>query len=54
MNGDIDIETSQGAGSAFTVKIPEMDSDINDVAFDDNEMFFGQEEWFGGEQEETF
>jgi len=54
LNGDIDIETSQGAGSAFTVKIPEMDSDINDVAFDDNEMFFGRDDWFGGEQEETF
>lgn len=54
LNGEIDIDTRQGAGSAFTVKIAEMQSNINDVAFDDNETFFGQDEWFGGEQEETF
>jgi len=54
LNGEIDIDTSQGAGSAFTVKIAEMQSNINDVAFDDNEMFFGPDELFGGEQEETF
>jgi len=46
LNGEIDIDTSQGAGSAFTVKIAEMQSNINDVAFDDNEMFFGQDETF--------
>ena len=54
LDGEIDIQTSQGTGSAFTVKIPAMNSVNEDVAFDDNEMFFGRDDMFGDGQEETF
>ena len=54
LNGEIDIQTGEGKGSAFTVSISESQSNINDVAFDDNEMFFGKDDMFESGEEETF
>jgi signal transduction histidine kinase len=40
LNGDIDIQTEEEKGSAFSISIPEMQAHISGFAFDDNEMFF--------------
>ncbi len=40
LNGDIDIQTKEEKGSAFSISIPEMQAHISGFAFDDNEMFF--------------
>lgn len=53
LGGDIGIKTEPGAGSDFTVIIPEGQAEKGDVAFDDNEMFFGDDASEHG-QEETF
>lgn len=54
LKGDIDIQTQEEKGTAFTVTIPENDSEIGDVAFDDNEMFFGDGDMPEEGKEETF
>ncbi len=40
LNGQIDIQTEESEGTAFSVSIPEMEAHISGFAFDDNEMFF--------------
>ncbi len=54
LNGDIDFKTREGAGSSFTVRVSEVDSESDDVAYDDNEMFFGDQDPSETGEEETF
>ncbi len=54
LNGDIDIQTKEGAGSEFTISIPELKSDISGFAFDDNEMYFGKDDNYKEGEEQTF
>jgi signal transduction histidine kinase len=40
LNGSIEIDSELGKGACFTITIPEVDIEVDDIATDDNEMFF--------------
>jgi len=44
LNGTIEINSSEGKGSEFTVSIPESEAGIEGFASDANELFFGEED----------